>query len=210
MNKLFNTILSDVKKNKSIYISLIIALVISLIFGILFITILSIEDKELVEISINEYTYTIKNGNYIALNALKNNILNNNIYSFIIWILGLSIIGIPLIICMLFYKGFSLSFTVTSLIYTMKAKGILFGFIYIFPHLIINLILYFILSCYSFNLSIKMFKLIFNNDKSSNKVNIKHYLKKYLFILIISIILFSITAIYETYVIPYLIKLLNY
>ena len=204
MNKLFKMILKDVKKEKSTYISLIIVIIISIFFGTFFITILNDSDKILLKNEINNFFELISSKEFSLSNNLIPNIINNNIFTIILWILGLSIIGLPFIICILFYKGFTLSFTVTSLIYNFKLEGIFISFIYVFPHLIINLIIYFILSCYSFNLSIKILRNILNKEN----IKIKHELKKYILILIISIIILCLTALYETYILPNIIKLI--
>ena len=201
MNKIIDIIFKDIKKDKNIYISLIIVLLISLVFGMLFITILTIEDKTLLKSHINTYFDTIKSGS-TSFN-LYNNLASNNIGIFILWILGFSIIGLPLIIAILFYKGFSLSFTITSLIYNFRLDGIFFSFIYVFPHLILNLLFYFIVTYYSFKMCINLIWIISGKSKFNFKT-----LKKYLFILIISIFFISLSALYETYILPYLIKII--
>ena len=201
MNKVIDVIFNDIKKDKSIYISLIIVLIISLLFGTFFIKILEDTDKKLVMAHINTYFDSIKNGN-INYN-LYNNILNNNITLFIIWILGFSIIGLPLIISILFYKGFSLSFTAASIIYNFKFNGIFFSLIYIFPHLILNILFYFIMTYYSFKLCVNIIQSLFTK-KSLKQV----FFKKYIVILIISIVFLTLSALYETYIIPYLIKII--
>ena len=106
MNKVIDIIFRDIKKDKSIYISLIIVLILSLLFGIFFIKILSNNDIETVMMHINTYFDNIKNSS-IKFN-LYNNIINNNITLFILWILGFSVIGLPLIISILFYLVFHL------------------------------------------------------------------------------------------------------
>jgi len=204
VNKLFDIIFKDLKRDKSMYISLIIVVIISLIFGTLFITILTDTDKALIKTQITDFFESIENRKYVPLLNMKNNILNNNIFAVILWLLGFSIIGIPIIICMLFYKGFTLSFTVSSLIYAFKGEGILVSIFYIFPHLILNIIIYFILTYYSFLLSIKLLKNLINKEQ----MRLKHYIKKYLFVLVITIVILSISALYETFIIPHIIKLI--
>lgn len=204
MNKLFKIIFDDIKKNKSIYISLILVVIIGIIFGTLFITILADTDKKLVIEKITSFFDTISNGNYVYKGALFSNILNNLIFIIIISLLGMSIIGIPIIICMLFYKGFVLAFTISSLIYTFKFNGIFLSFTYIFPHLIINLFIYFLMACYAFHFSIKLFQLVFKKED----VNIKKYIKKYSFVMLVSVITLILTSLYETYIIPSIIKLI--
>mgnify|MGYP004447264563 FL=1 len=203
VNKLFKIILKDVKHNKSVYISLIAVVIIGLVFGSLFITILSHDDKTLLTSEISTYFNMIKDNKY-NMNAYLFSNFNNILYAFILWILGISVIGLPIIICMLFYKIFTLAFTVTSLIYHFKIEGMLISFIYIFPHLIINLIIYFILTYYSFNMSLKIIRVIFNKEDFS----VKRHFKKYAFILAISIVMLVITASYEAYIMPYIIKLI--
>lgn len=203
VNKLFKIILKDVKHNKRVYISLIAVVIIGLVFGSLFITILSHDDKTLLTSEISTYFNMIKDNKY-NMNAYLFSNFNNILYAFILWILGISVIGLPIIICMLFYKTFTLAFTVTSLIYHFKIEGMLISFIYIFPHLIINLIIYFILTYYSFNMSLKIIRVIFNKEDFS----VKRHFKKYAFILAISIVMLVITASYEAYIMPYIIKLI--
>jgi stage II sporulation protein M len=201
MNKVIDIIFKDIKKDKSIYISLIIVLVLSLLFGTFFLKILENNDKELVMTHINTYFDSIKNGS-LKFN-LYNNIINNNITLFILWILGFSVIGLPLVVGILFYKGFSLSFTVTSLIYNFKFNGIFFSLVYIFPHLILNILFYFVVSYYSFKLCLNIIQVILNK----NKLNLS-FLKKYIVVLLISTIFLSLSVAYETYILPYLIKII--
>lgn len=201
MNKLFNIIFKDLKKDKSIYYSLIAVLIISIVFGILFITILKTSDKELLSNHINSFLESIKTNQYKP--DFTNMFFNNNLLALIIMLLGFSIIGIPILIILLFYKGFTLSFTITSLIYNFKLDGILLSFIYIFPHLILNLIFYFILIYYAFKLSLLLIGTLMNKSKLN-----KMFLKKYIVILLISILILTISALYETFILPHLIKLL--
>ena len=201
MSKLIDVIFKDIKKEKNIYISLIIVLIIALLFGMFFLTIVDEQNKLLITDHINTYFDSIKNGSFKY--SIYNNIVNNNLTNFLLWILGFSVIGLPLIITMLFYKGFSLSFTITTLIYNFRLKGIFLSFMYIFPHLILNMLIYFIVACYSFKLCLNMILIVFNKSKFSSV-----FFKKYVFILIISIILLSLSALYETFVLPYLIKII--
>ena len=201
MNKLFNIIFSDLKKDKTVYFSLIISSIIGIIFGALFITILKDSDKILLKDHINTFFDSIKSNTYNT--SLLNILLSNLILVILIGLLGFSIIGIPVIIACLFYKSFSLSFTVAALLYNYKLDGILLSFIYIFPHLILNLIFYFILIYYSFKLSISLLNLFINKKELNKK-----FLKKYLIIILISILFITITSLYETFILPYLIKLI--
>ena len=201
MSKIIDIIFNDMKKDKNIYFSLIIVMIISFIFGLFFISILSDSDKSLVLEHITLYFDSIKSGSFIP--NLYNNIMNNDIVVIILWILGFSMIGFPIIISILFYKSFTLIFSITSLIYNFRIDGILISFIYIFPHLVLNLLFYFIMSFYSFKFCLNLVGSILHKNKIKS-----NFLKKYIIILLISITFVTISAIYETYILPYLIKLI--
>lgn len=198
--KLINLIMNDLKKDKSIYVSLIIALLISFIFGMFFITILSSTDKVTLKEYITNFFTSIKQGKIISL---YKTLINNNLGILITAILAFSVVLFPLVIVIIFYKGFTLAFTITSLIYTFKIKGIILAIVYVFPSLIFNLVFYFIMCYYSFKLSLILFNKVINKDTT----NINKFLKKYLVIILICIVFVSLFSLYDTYLLPSLIKL---
>ena len=198
--KLINLIMNDLKKDKSIYVSLIIALLISFIFGMFFITILSSTDKVTLKEYITNFFTSIKQGKIISL---YKTLINNNLGILITAILAFSVVLFPLVIVIIFYKGFTLAFTITSLIYTFKIKGIILAIVYVFPSLIFNLVFYFIMCYYSFKLSLILFNKVINKDAT----NINQFLKKYLVIILICIVFVSLFSLYDTYLLPSLIKL---
>lgn len=192
--------MNDLKKDKSIYLSLLIALLISFIFGMFFITILSSTDKVTLKEYITNFFTSIKQGKIISL---YKTLINNNLGILITSILAFSVILFPLVIVIIFYKGFTLAFTITSLIYTFKIKGIILAIVYVFPSLIFNLVFYFIMCYYSFKLSLILFNKVINKDAT----NINKFLKKYLVIILVCIAFVSLFSLYDTYLLPSLIKL---
>lgn len=198
--KLINLIMNDLKKDKSIYLSLLIALLISFIFGMFFITILSSTDKVTLKEYITNFFTSIKQGKIISL---YKTLINNNLGILITSILAFSVVLFPLVIVIIFYKGFTLAFTITSLIYTFKIKGIILAIVYVFPSLIFNLVFYFIMCYYSFKLSLILFNKAINKDTT----NINKFLKKYLVIILVCIAFVSLFSLYDTYLLPSLIKL---
>ena len=198
--KLINLIMNDLKKDKSIYLSLLIALLISFIFGMFFITILSSTDKVTLKEYITNFFTSIKQGKIISL---YKTLINNNLGILITSILAFSVVLFPPVIVIIFYKGFTLAFTITSLIYTFKIKGIILAIVYVFPSLIFNLVFYFIMCYYSFKLSLILFNKAINKDTT----NINKFLKKYLVIILVCIAFVSLFSLYDTYLLPSLIKL---
>ncbi len=188
-------------KTRKLFSLMTLITFVSFILGILLISILSKENKELVTNSVTSFFNAIKandlNYNSILVKCLTNNLLLN----IIIWLLGISIIGIPIVIIILILKSFVLSFTLTSIIYTYKIKGIIGAIVYIIPH-VINLFTTYILVYYSISFSLSLFSYLFQKKEINRKVLVTRYLK----ILLISIIAFIVTALIETYIIPFLIR----
>ena len=137
------------------------------------------------------------------IDSLYKTLINNNLGILITSILAFSVVLFPLVIVIIFYKGFTLAFTITSLIYTFKIKGIILAIVYVFPSLIFNLVFYFIMCYYSFKLSLILFNKVINKDTT----NINKFLKKYLVIILVCIAFVSLFSLYDTYLLPSLIKL---
>lgn len=188
--------------NKKIIMFLLGIFIIGIIFGSAFVVILSKNDQELVKEYIKTFIYKIDNDKLKYLNAFKNNLLSNSIFISIIWLLGISIIGIPIIIFMYFSKAFILGFSISSFILQYKTKGLLLAFIYFFPHHVINVIIYTLLMIYSIKISIALI----NGILKKKAINFKIIMNKYLIILGISLILIVITSLYECFVVPLIIK----
>ena len=178
-------------------------MVIGLISGILFLFFISKEDKNLLMKEINSFFVNIKENNLNTLDTLINSIYSNTLSISIIWLLGISIIGIPFIIFFIFFKSFVFSFSVASIIAKYGFKGILISLSYILPHQVIYLIIWLLLSFYALSFSFKLIRLLF----LKKNINIREYFLKYLKIGIICIITAIFCSLFETYISPHLIKL---
>lgn len=200
MDKLKNKI----KANNKLIIFLITLAIIGVIAGTIFSLIINSNDKILVSDYLKSFFNAVNENNINYLETLKNSIFDNFSISIIIWLLGISIIGIPVILILFFSKTFIIGFTIGSLIINYKIKGCLIALIYIFPHQIINIYLYLLLIIYSIAFSVK---LIYSLIKRKN-IDFKPIINKYLFILLICLIGFLLTSLYETFLMPKFISLI--
>ena len=198
---LFDKMRKKLKINKNGILFLLGIAAIGFISGVIFITIISKSDQALVKEYINDYFNNINKINY--LDVFKNTFLESLSFIIIVWLLGMSVIGIPINVFYYFIKSFIIGFSISSFILTYKIKGCLYAFLYIVPHNIINLIIYTILIYFTINFSLTLIYAIF---KKKN-INFKIIMNKYVNILFLSLGLILITSIYETFVVPNLIKL---
>lgn len=197
---LLDKLKNKIKYNKKIMIFLIIIVIFGIISGSFLSVMLNNNDKELVIDNINEY---IKNINtFQNMNILKNSLFSNLIIITCIWILGISIIGIIIVIILVFWKSFTLGFTISSFILTYNFKGILLSFIYIFPHLIINILITMYLGSYAFKFSLLLIKCITNKIKLDFRKLIFIYFK----VLITSIVVIIFTSFFEAFITPIFLK----
>ncbi len=197
MKKVINRLLNVDKKT---LLFLIIICIIGIITGSIFMTVLNNSDKSTIVESIDRFI-----NEYGTINPkldLINNIIVNLLYIVIIWILGISIIGIPIVIFLLFIKSFLISFTISSFIMKYKTKGIIYGIIYNLPHQVIYLISYMYLGVYSIILSKHIIDCIIHKKT----IDFKKIINRYLLIFVLCIITVIITTLYETYVMPLILK----
>ena len=188
-------------KNKKL-LKLLIAILISFILGILYIAILSKSNKSMIKDNLELYFSSLNKLNYTK--ALINSLSTNLLYTIGIWLLGISIIGVPIIIVLLLFKSFTIGFTISSIIYFYKFKGILIAIIYIIP-LVIDLYLIFFLSYYSLIFSNNLNRLLF----LKKEISFKNIMRRYIKILIFVVIGIIISSIIEVYLIPNILKLIK-
>jgi stage II sporulation protein M len=197
MKKIINKL-----KDKKKFIIIFVICTVAFIIGVLLPSILNEENRKIIETSLNSFFDTIKNNQLKTNELLFKTLTSNIIIDLILWLLGISIIGIPIVIILLGYKSLSLGFTISSIISTYKLNGVIKALIYIVPN-IINLFIFFVISYYSISFSLMLFNYLFRKKEYNKKVTVNRYLK----LLVISIIILIFSSVIETYVVPKLFSL---
>lgn len=177
--------------------------IIAIITGAFYITILNKTDQSLITETILNFFNNISTNKLNYGLSLKNTFVINIGFIILIWLLGISVIGIPIIIFLFFSKIFTLGFSISSIIFNYKLKGIPLAILYIFPHHVINGYIYMIILAYSLSLSLKIITTIIKRKS----IDFKIIMNKYGYVLIISSIIILITTLFEVFITPLLIKL---
>ncbi len=193
MKEIIFGIKMKIKQNKKFIVFFVGLALIGFIAGSLLITLLSKSDKTLVKDYMEEYMYLVKNNKINYLSNFLNANLNNCITCLIIWILGMSIIGIPFILFTYFIKSFTLGFSITSIILKYRLKGVLIAFIYVIPQLF-NFIWYTVLGIFSVKFSLRLSSAIFKRKTIDFKVLFSNYLT----VFIIALFFIILSAVLET------------
>ena len=199
-----NTKLIDlILPNKKINIFVITVLMLGVISGSIFLMMSNSTDKTSVTTQINNFLLSISNDTIDNGLALRNSLIINYIFVFLIFVLGLSMIGILVNIFLTYMKGFLVGFSISSIFLTYGAKGVLPALLYTFPHQLMNIIVITVLTIYSIMFASSLFKIIV----SKKNINNRTMLKKYLVILMFSVIISFISSFLEVYLFPNLLKL---
>ena len=189
-------IIDRIRKNKLLTV-LFILIFVSVVLGVLFPAFLVEDNKKMIHDSIDEFMVSISKNEINCLSAFISSITNNFIVTILLWILGISIIGIPVIFFIVFFKGFLVGFSFSSIILTYGVQGFLKAIVYIIPNLI-NLFATFLLSYYALTFSLMIYQSVFRKKNIHWQPIVKRYLKIGLLFLWVAIFI----SILESYLIP--------
>lgn len=191
----------NTKNQKLLYLILIGLALLAFIIGIIFIFTISHSNQETIKEAITSY-YSESS---LTLSSFFKVLFNNYTYIFLIWILGISVIGIPIVLILFLFKSFLLGFSLSSIFYTFQFKGILVTIFNLIPSKILFLIVLLLITFYSISFSIKLFKHLF----LKMPINFRESMNKYLKVLLISLVVSIFISLFEAIISIYLLNLFN-
>ncbi|MCI6847392.1 MAG: hypothetical protein MR835_00845 [Erysipelotrichaceae bacterium] len=205
MNSKINSIKSIIFPSKKINIFVISILFLGLISGAVFGNIISVNDKTLVIDKIKLFISNINSDSINGIEVFKNGISVNMLYLGIIWVMGMTFVGVVLNVVILFIKSFILGFSLASFIMVYSYKGLILSLIYLLFGQILNILVIVMVTIYGIMFSSKLNLIIFKNKQDNN---ILKFFRNYVFILIIAIIVSIISSISEAFLLPAIIKII--
>ncbi len=203
MNRIVNRTKNHIETQKKKYVFLSSIILVGVISGILFILFINKEDKLLVRKEIEIVFDTINNHRINYFSTFINSISSYMLSLIGIYLLGISIIGMPLIILFLYIKGFVFGFSVYSIINIYHLKGVPLVLSYLFPSHFLLLIVWLLLGYHSISFSIRIFRYLFLKEN----IPLNKYFKKLNKVLLINLVLTLVCALLETFLSPFLIDL---
>lgn len=185
-----NVIVDKIKRhiviNIKLYLIVSIFFLIGTVAGVIFSNSIEMSSKEEMNLYLENSISNLKTNYQVDLSTLLKNLIGSNIiFTFFIWFMGCTVIGIPVVYLMVTYKGFSLSYTISTIIYCLGVgKGSLFCFLTMFLQniIIIPTILALAVS------GIRLYKSIIKDKRKENiKVEIARHTIFSLFMLVMLI-----------------------
>ncbi|MDY3801962.1 MAG: stage II sporulation protein M [Bacilli bacterium] len=197
MRRLIFLLKNYYRVNKKYFVFITIIFFIAIMSGSIFTLTLNDTDTNIVSEFFSNYLENINKINYI--NSFVNSLISNIFVVMIIWLLSYSIIGLPIIILIFFYKSFIIGFSISGIIINYKIKGLLMAFLYIFPHQILFILALLYLLVFSVIMSINLFYAVFKHE------NIRFSSNNNLIIIFASIITL-LCSIYDSFILPLIMK----
>ncbi|WP_026881350.1 stage II sporulation protein M [Clostridium akagii] len=142
------------------------------------------------------------NYNQVLLESIKNNIP----LIAIVWFLGLTMIGIPIILVIDALKGFTVGFTVTFFVNGLGIKGVWMALLSIIPQNIIYIPCIMITSVLAMEFS---FMLIRDNVKKNWTKNVSSKIFSYTLVFVMLSVLMFTGFFFETYLTPSIIRAMS-
>jgi len=191
----FGTIIyNHIMNNKSEYLTVTILFFVGLIISIIFFN--NSSEEVLIEVNtyLNNMFNNIKNYENIDLiKILKECIIDNLIITLLLWFGASTIIGIPIVYGTILIKGFSLGYTISSLLNVYGPwKGLIISISFLGLHNII-----FVPTMFAISVSgVKLYKSIMKNKQ---RENIKIEILRHTVFCLIMLLGMIIAALIETY-----------
>ena len=188
-------ILNDIYNNLKFYIIVIIIFLIGITAGVIFIN--NTNDVQKTEIGeyINNFITLLK-GNFEIDKGelLKSSLLENFKLVLGMWFIGSTVIGIPIVLGIVLYRGFCIGYTVSSAITILGTqKGIIF---FLTTILIQNIIIIPVI----ISLAVSGMKLYKSIMKDKRRENIKLQIIRHTIISIISFMFLVLASFIEVYI----------
>ncbi|MGO4888303.1 stage II sporulation protein M [Anaerobacillus sp. MEB173] len=195
-----------IEDNRSLYLFTIVLFLMGVIFGAIVVNSLSLTHKYDLYMYLSQFFGQVADGHFANSAAMfSQSFAHYAKYVGMMWLLGLSIIGLPIILILLFLKGLMVGFTVGFLVNQMGMPGFVLSFVSIMPQNFIIVPAFIIVGTASVAFSLKMIRHQF--IKKSHEPIFQQLLRYSLLILCIGALL-SIASAFEAYVSPALMKLI--
>lgn len=194
-----------IKRRLSLYLGILILFVMGIAFGALAVQTLSESQKwDLSSYIISMYRSMSPNLSLSRQTLIRYGMLDNIVKSCgLLWLLGLTIIGAPLILIIIFLRGFVVGFSVGFVIDELFFKGIVLAIVSIVPHNIIAVPAIILAGGASFSFALTSFRTLLGVSTE----NIYNQFIACTFIMLLSGGLLTIGIFVEVYLTPIFINL---
>ncbi len=202
--RLYQSAAASFREHSSIFLFIVVLFLMGVIFGAIVVNSMSFSQKEDLFYYISQFFGQVSEGKSAENNDLfLQSFFHNSKFIGLMWVLGISIIGLPVILILLFLKGMVVGFTVGFLVSQMGWNGFMLALVSIMPQNLIIIPVFIIMAALSVIFSMRMIKRQFMKKYAQP---ILPFFKRYIFAFIAAVIFISAASGIEAYLSPWLMK----
>jgi len=201
MNIQKNILFNHMKENITIYIFMIILFLTGIIFGAITVNSMSFIQKQDLFFHLDRYMNQVNGEETVASkDILKRSFFFHMKYLFLLFILGLTIIGLPIVWILIFVKGLVIGFSVGFVVNQLGGKGLLLATLSIAPQNIIVIPIYIIAGTLSMMFSLALLQRLFGRSAPSYSFSLGRPFVQYSFVFLLLIVCALGSSLIETFI----------
>lgn len=191
------------KQAIGIYIFVSTLLLMGVVFGAIIVNSLHMNQKEDLLYELQRFLGQVDAGKMIQQDTFFNAYMGHVLYLLFIWILGISMVGLPVIFLLIFLKGITIGFTVGFFVNQLGLKGFYLAIVSVLPQNIIIVPAIIISSSVAILFSIRLIKQLFiRNDYKRIRTAFLRYSFSFFMIMFVIVI----PTLIEVYLSPFAIE----
>ncbi|MFD1738784.1 stage II sporulation protein M [Bacillus salitolerans] len=199
-----NIIKLHIKEHSSIYLFVSILFMMGIIFGAIVVNSMSISQKQDLFLYLSRFFGQVSQGEFASANEMfLQSYFHQLKYIGLMWILGISIIGLPVILVLLFLKGIVVGFTVGFLVNQLGWNGFVLSVVAVLPQNIIIIPAFVIIGTVAISFSLRLIGQLF--VKRTN-LPFKQLFAKYVGLAFVICCVVGFASAFEAYSSPMLMK----
>jgi len=204
-NKVLGIINKHVQSNFWLYVVSLLCVCTGIVLGIYSVRYMGDFEKSDLLSYLNNFSTTVNSSGVNYKNILVETIKNNITILLAVWFLGLTMIGIPVILIIDVIKGFTIGFTISFVINGMGIDGMWFSLLGVLPQNIIYIPCIIFASVLAMEFSLTILRDRTNRQWKSNIwVRVTSYSLSFLLVIVVMFLGFLM----ETYITPNMVKII--
>lgn len=202
-SKFGQTMQLHLKENLSLYLFIIVLFTMGVSFGAVIVNSLSLTQKQELSGYLGQFFQVMNEGVESNARMAFQHALGDHLkYIGFMWILGLSIIGLPVILVMVFLKGLVIGFTVGFLVNQWSWNGMILAGLSVLPQNLIAIPAIIIVGTAGISFSLRLIRSRFLRRGEP----IYHHFLRYSLLIVFMGALLTVCSMFEAYVSPQLMK----
>ncbi|RKD25631.1 stage II sporulation protein M [Ammoniphilus oxalaticus] len=191
------------KENLSLYLFIIVLFTMGVSFGAILVNSLATNQKQDLMGYLTQFFSELHSGLKVNPTAAFQQSLGDHLkYIGLIWMLGLSIIGLPIILIMVFLKGLVVGFTVGFLAHQWHWSGLMMAGLSVLPQNLLVIPVIIIMGTAGVSFSLRLIRSRFMRRGE----HIYPFFLRYTLLVVLLGFILSVASLFETFVSPLLMK----